>query len=104
MRKSVKEIKNRSLEISKEEQKRIENDEEFKKGLKKLGEFILKETAKQEPYCRYCEKHASEILEYRMFAAEEGISPEEYIKEQEGTYDEDSNTFVCTDCYIRRGM
>ena len=54
--------------------------------------------------CAVCGKEPNEILEYRLQAEEEGITSEQFVQEEEGTYDYSTGYFVCTDCYTKIGM
>lgn len=56
------------------------------------------------PTCRCCKKKASDLLEYKMAAEEEGngMTPDSYVRENEGTYDEELNSFICTTCYVKK--
>lgn len=55
--------------------------------------------------CIGCGKHPDEIDEYIDAAAEEDMSPVEYVLQEEGTYDMfEKERFYCTDCYIKAGM
>ncbi|MBW2037426.1 MAG: hypothetical protein JRI41_08110 [Deltaproteobacteria bacterium] len=54
--------------------------------------------------CRICGKEPKQIGEYIHAAEEEGISPEEYVREEEGTYNQFTELFYCTECYIKIGM
>lgn len=54
--------------------------------------------------CKKCGKKPSEIDEYVYEAKNERISPEQYVKENEGTYNPENNMFYCTECYIQLGM
>lgn len=53
--------------------------------------------------CFRCSKTPSELEEYSEPAKELGITPEEYVKEEEGTYNSKSDQFCCTPCYIAIG-
>lgn len=55
--------------------------------------------------CRGCKKSPNELEEYVEMAKEEGsgISPTLWMQENEGTYEADSMTFLCTECYVARG-
>lgn len=55
-------------------------------------------------HCFICKKRPDEILEYVEAAAEEGITPDEYVSSEEGTYNPESQQFACTACYIKIGM
>lgn len=55
--------------------------------------------------CFKCGQRPQDLLEYKI-AIEDGsyATPEEFVEEQEGTYDRVSRTFLCTSCYIDEGM
>ena len=58
-----------------------------------------------EPYCFRCGKPASSFISGAMMAEDdEPISPAEYIRREEGTYNRDTNRFACDACYIAIGM
>jgi hypothetical protein len=57
-----------------------------------------------EPICFVCKKKASEIKEYVESAHWERITPSEYVREEDGTFNRESNQFCCTSCYIDIGM
>jgi len=54
--------------------------------------------------CLKCGRTPDEIDEYVIFSREEGVTPVEYVKKEEGTYNEETGDFYCTDCYIAVGM
>jgi hypothetical protein len=56
------------------------------------------------PVCIGCNKPANEIDEYIEAAKESEMSIEQYVREQEGTYNPENGHFACTDCYIKMGM
>lgn len=56
------------------------------------------------PICVGCHKHPSEIDEYVEGAADEEITPDEYARTEEGTYNAENGHFLCTSCYIKAGM
>lgn len=56
------------------------------------------------PWCTGCNKSPADINEYVEGAAELGITPDEYVRKEEGTYNRENGHFRCTDCYIRAGM
>ena len=62
-----------------------------------MGEKII-------PFCIGCNKPASEIQEYIEAAKDCEMSVEEYVREEEGTYNPENGHFLCTDCYINAGM
>ena len=57
-------------------------------------------------YCLKCGKSPQDISEYREEARRYGhrISPAEFVAKEEGTYDQITDTFLCTECYIAVGM
>ena len=54
--------------------------------------------------CIGCHKEPNEIPEYVSMAKIERLTPGEYVREQEGTYNPNNGHFWCTECYIREGM
>ncbi len=54
--------------------------------------------------CIGCNKEPHEIPEYAEMADIEGITPEQYIRSEEGTLNRENGHFACTGCYIRMGM
>lgn len=58
----------------------------------------------QRPVCTGCNKRPYEIEEYVEIAKEEGMTPDDYVREGEGTYNSDNGHFLCTSCYVRAGM
>lgn len=59
---------------------------------------------KGEPYDPGCGRFASEIPSYVDTAAEYKLTIPEYIKREEGTYNHETNHFLCDACYIAAGM
>ncbi len=57
-----------------------------------------------EPFCIGCNKKASELEEYVEIAKEEGMTPADYVREEEGTYNPSNGHFLCTPCYVKAGM
>lgn len=58
-----------------------------------------------EPYCFRCGRPASSFIAGAMMAQDdEPISPAEYVRREEGTYNPDTNRFACDACYIAIGM
>ena len=53
--------------------------------------------------CAYCNKEPHEIEEYKE-AADCGLSPNQYVQREEGTYNCENGYFACTSCYIKIGM
>lgn len=60
-----------------------------------------KEMLKVEMKCRVCGKTPEEINEYVSWSQLEGITPEEFVKYNEGTYNPNNGYFYCTKCYIK---
>lgn len=56
------------------------------------------------PICTGCNKPASEIDEYIESAKEYGLTVEQYVAEEEGTYNPTNGHFLCTNCYINAGL
>lgn len=60
--------------------------------------------------CGRCRRRPHEIPEYVESASEAtgaNLSPaamDRYVRSEEGTYDPDTNRFLCDECYIRAGM
>lgn len=58
-----------------------------------------------EPYCFRCGKPASSFEEYKIGAEGEGLANAwQYVIQEEGTYNDDTNRFACDACYIAIGM
>lgn len=56
------------------------------------------------PICVGCNLAASEHPEYIEMAEIEDMTPEEYVRAEEGTYNRSNGHFLCTDCYVKAGM
>lgn len=54
--------------------------------------------------CLKCQRKPDEIQEYVDLAADDGVTPERFVKTGEGTFDPRTGYFWCTDCYIKLGM
>lgn len=55
--------------------------------------------------CIGCGCKPNEIEEYLEAASEENMTPEQYVLEEEGTYNKFvKDKFYCTMCYIEAGM
>lgn len=54
--------------------------------------------------CIGCQKAPSEIAEYVEIAKDEGMTPDDYVREEEGTFNPRNGHFTCTDCYVKMGM
>lgn len=58
----------------------------------------------QKIQCKICKKTPDKISEYRSRAKEENLSPDDYVVQEEGTYNPATGKFYCTDCYCKIGM
>jgi hypothetical protein len=56
------------------------------------------------PTCKICGRKPEDISEYREGAFYMGITPNEYVRIEEGTYNTETKKFYCTSCYIKIGM
>ena len=58
------------------------------------------------PICIGCGKRPDEIEEYVEAAADYGrkITPDAYVRREEGTYNPENGHFACTTCYCAMGM
>lgn len=54
--------------------------------------------------CIGCHRTPDEIQDIRIEAAGLGMTPEEWVREEEGTFNESNGHFACDDCYIEMGM
>lgn len=52
----------------------------------------------------YWANHPDQIEEYIEEAKDEEMTPDEYVRSAEGTYNRANGHFTCTDCYIKMGM
>lgn len=53
--------------------------------------------------CIGCNKAPAEIGEYVELAEADGITPDEFVRSEEGTYNPENGHFACTSCYIAMG-
>lgn len=60
-----------------------------------------------EPYCFRCGRPASSFPEYDYSVREgfevDGADRADYVRNEEGTYNPDTNRFACDECYIAIG-
>lgn len=56
------------------------------------------------PLCTGCNKHPDQITEYIAAAFDEECTPDEYVRNEEGTYNTKNGHFLCTACYIEAGQ
>ena len=54
--------------------------------------------------CKVCKKEPKDIAEYQRMANEENMTPDDIVREEEGTYNPTTGKFYCTNCYIKIGM
>ena len=54
--------------------------------------------------CVICGKEPNELVEYKVIAEMEGTTPERFVRDNEGTYNEKEDIFCCTNCYINIGQ
>ncbi len=54
--------------------------------------------------CKGCGKTPDKIHEYIESAKEWKMTPEQYVIEEEGTYNKETGLFWCTTCYCALGM
>jgi len=57
-----------------------------------------------QPQCQGCGKKPEEISEYTDEMTGSGLSPDDYVKQEEGTYNSANGHFLCTSCYIKAGQ
>ena len=54
--------------------------------------------------CAVCRKTPDELEEYQDQAKAEEMTPDEFVRENEGTFNPRVQLFCCTTCYIDIGM
>lgn len=54
--------------------------------------------------CLGCGFTPGELTEYVTAAQEEGVTPEAFVRDNEGTFNTETEMFWCTACYIAVGM
>lgn len=59
---------------------------------------------KDEPWDPGCGRYASDIATYATYAQDLGLVISEYVRREEGTYNPNTNHFLCDMCYIRAGQ
>lgn len=57
-----------------------------------------------EPFDPGCGRYASQIPGLGEFAEDANLSRADYVRREEGTYNPDTNHFLCDACYITAGM
>ncbi len=56
-----------------------------------------------EVICFRCKKRPDELEEYIEAASYEDMSPDAYVRSEEGTFNPHNGHFCCTDCYVAIG-
>ena len=80
--------------------------EGHRRGIRRSIQIVVKvweDQMSQEPMCFVCKRPASEIMDVIIGAEHEETSPAEFARE-DGTYNPESNQFVCTADYVAIGM
>lgn len=52
------------------------------------------------PYDPVCQKQASEIPSVVAYARENRMSPDGFVRQEDGTYNPDNEHFLCDTCFI----
>jgi hypothetical protein len=53
------------------------------------------------PYCPGCQRQAYAIESIQHFALLNETTAEEFVRQEEGTYNPSNEHFLCDDCFIR---
>jgi hypothetical protein len=61
-------------------------------------------TELKSPQCMGCMKFPKQLSCYTDYAEEMGLTADEYVRREEGTYNYANGHFLCDSCYIRAGM
>jgi hypothetical protein len=56
------------------------------------------------PICQGCGLEPKYIEEYIEGAEDAGMFVNDFVRDQEGTYNPENGHFLCTNCYIEVGM
>lgn len=54
--------------------------------------------------CKICGKKPEQISEYITESKLANLTPSEFVRLEEGTYNPTTDLFYCTNCYIKIGM
>jgi len=54
--------------------------------------------------CNGCKRTPTQITAYAWFAEGEGLTNDEYVIQEEGTYNRANGHFWCDECYIAAGQ
>jgi hypothetical protein len=57
-----------------------------------------------QPVCNGCGKTPEELEEYSAELTGSTLTPTQYVRVEEGTYNPRNGHFLCTACYIKAGM
>jgi len=63
-----------------------------------------RDTTIDEPVCTGCGQRPADIPVYAQLAADEGITPDEYVRRKEGTLNPRNGHFLCDEDYIAAGQ
>jgi hypothetical protein len=55
------------------------------------------------PICIGCQKHPADLEEYTDPEIIGDLTPNAYVRREEGTYNPENGHFLCTECYIKAG-
>lgn len=55
------------------------------------------------PFCTGCNKPVAEIEEYIIAAEDAQMEVNEYVRQEEGTYNHANAHVLCTECYVEAG-
>jgi hypothetical protein len=69
--------------------------------IKFVDPFYVREL---ELHCGLCCRVPATIPGIPDYAANEGLTPDEYVWQEEGTLNRDTGQFACDGCYIKLGM
>lgn len=58
----------------------------------------------RDPYDPYCKTFAEENAIVRGWAEMDGVTPAEWVIQEEGTYNRENGHFACDSCYINIGQ
>lgn len=56
------------------------------------------------PYDPRCERLAVDIPDVVYYAGLEELTPNDWVRQEEGTYNPANGHFLCDECYIAAGM
>lgn len=56
------------------------------------------------PICVGCNTAPCDLEEYIKQGRANDMTPDAFVRAEEGTYNRDNGHFLCTDCYIKAGQ